>query len=47
MSEALNIYIEELRKPNHTVFCLDVSGSMSTGGLDELKEEFAEVRSYN
>lgn len=37
ITASLDMYIEELRKPTHTVFCLDVSGSMSTGGLDELK----------
>lgn len=38
MTEAFDIYIEQLRKPTHTVFCLDVSGSMFDGGLDELKD---------
>ena len=39
ISEAINLYIEELRKPTHTVFVLDVSGSMnSNNGLVELKE---------
>ncbi len=38
MTEALDIYVESLRKPNHTVFCLDVSGSMQGTGLEELKD---------
>ncbi len=38
MTEAFDLYIEQLRKPTHTVFCLDVSGSMFDGGLDELKD---------
>lgn len=38
ITEALDVYVEELRKPNHTVFCLDVSGSMSGAGLIELKD---------
>ena len=29
MTEAINLYIETLRKPTHTVFCLDYSGSMN------------------
>lgn len=37
MTEALNLYIEELRKPTHVVFCLDYSGSMYYGnGYDDL-----------
>ena len=39
ITEAINLYIEELRKPTHTIFVLDVSGSMnSNNGLEELKE---------
>ena len=38
IDEAINLYINELRKPTHTVFCLDLSGSMMSSGLDELKE---------
>ncbi len=38
ITEALDIYVEQLRKPNHTVFCLDVSGSMIGEGLDELQD---------
>lgn len=38
ITEALDLYVEQLRKPNHTVFCLDVSGSMYGYGLTELKD---------
>ena len=33
---ALNLYQSELRKPVHTVFCLDYSGSMNGSGYNEL-----------
>ena len=33
---ALNLYQSELRKPVHTVFCLDYSGSMYGSGYNEL-----------
>lgn len=38
ITQALNLYIEELRKPTHVVFCLDYSGSMLYNGIDDLKE---------
>lgn len=38
IKEAMDIYIEMLRKPTHVVFCLDISGSMSGSGLEELQE---------
>lgn len=38
ITKAINMYIDVLRKPNHTVFLLDVSGSMYGDGLDELSE---------
>lgn len=38
MTEALDLYVEELRKPTHTVFCLDISGSMNGYGLSELQD---------
>ncbi len=39
MNEAFDLYLEALRKPTHTVFVLDTSGSMnSNNGLIELKE---------
>ena len=36
MTEALNLYIEEMRKPTHVVFCLDYSGSMYGSGYEDL-----------
>lgn len=38
IKESLGIYQSELRKPVHTVFCLDYSGSMSGNGYNQLKE---------
>lgn len=38
MTKALNLYIEELRKPTHVVFCLDYSGSMQGYGIEELRD---------
>ena len=38
MNEAFDLYIEALRKPTHTVFVLDTSGSMGGSGLSELQE---------
>ncbi|MBR4262154.1 MAG: VWA domain-containing protein [Bacilli bacterium] len=38
MNKAFDIYVEDLRKPTHTVFCLDRSGSMNGSGINELKE---------
>lgn len=38
IKEALGIYQSELRKPVHTVFCLDYSGSMSGDGYNQLKK---------
>ena len=46
MSEAINLYIEKLRKPTHVVFCLDVSGSMYGNGLDTLKEAMNYILDY-
>ena len=38
ITKAISLYIESFRKPTHVVFCLDVSGSMSGDGLNELQE---------
>ena len=38
ISKAINLYIEELRKPGHTIFCLDYSGSMYGDGEEALVE---------
>ena len=46
MTDAINLYIEKLRKPTHVVFCLDVSGSMYYSGLDQLKEAMNFILDY-
>ena len=47
ITEALNLYIEKLRKSTHVVFCLDVSGSMYGEGIDELKEAMNYILDYD
>lgn len=47
MSYALNVYIELLRKPNHSVFVLDYSGSMYGSGIEELKSAMEYILSYD
>lgn len=47
ISEAMSMYIELLRKPTHVVFCLDISGSMSGKGLDELQEAMDYILDYD
>ena len=46
ITEAINLYIEALRKPTHVVFCLDTSGSMYNTGLDELKDAMNYILDY-
>lgn len=46
ITKAINLYIEELRKPTHVVFCLDYSGSMFGEGESELKEAMNYILSY-
>ena len=46
MSEAINLYIEKLRKSTHVVFCLDISGSMYGEGLDTLKDAMNYILNY-
>lgn len=46
ITEAINLYIEMLRKPTHVVFCLDISGSMYGEGLNELKEAMTYILDY-
>lgn len=46
MSYALNVYIEMLRKPNHSVFVLDYSGSMYGDGIEELKSAMEYILNY-
>ncbi len=38
ITKAIDLYIEQIRKPSHTVFCLDYSGSMYGEGRDQLVE---------
>ena len=47
ITEALNLYIEMLRKPTHVVFCLDISGSMSGDGIKELQEAMNYILDYD
>ena len=44
---ALNVYIEELRKPAHTVFCLDYSGSMYGSGYNDLTNAMNYILDYD
>ena len=46
ITKAIEVYIEELRKPTHVVFCLDVSGSMYGYGIEELKESMNYILDY-
>ena len=46
ITEAINLYIEALRKPTHVVFCLDTSGSMYNRGLSELKDAMNYILDY-
>lgn len=46
ITEAINLYIERLRKPTHVVFCLDYSGSMYNNGEKELKNAMKYILSY-
>ena len=47
ITEAINIYIETLRKPTHVVFCLDISGSMYGRGLEELQDAMNYILDYD
>lgn len=47
ITEAINLYIEMLRKPTHVVFCLDISGSMSGDGIKELQEAMNYILDYD
>lgn len=47
MTKAINLYIESIRKPSHTVFCLDYSGSMYGEGVRELTSAIKYILSYN
>lgn len=47
ITKSLNLYIEELRKPTHVVFCLDYSGSMAYNGIHDLKDAMDYILDYN
>ena len=47
ITKAINLYIEELRKPSHTVFCLDYSGSMYGEGNEALVEAMDYILDYD
>lgn len=44
--EALVLYQTEFRKPTHTVFCLDYSGSMYGEGIEELTDAMNYILDY-
>lgn len=46
ITKALNLYIENLRKPTHVVFCLDFSGSMYGQGFSELTNAMDYILDY-
>lgn len=46
MKEATLLYIDEFRKPSHTVFLLDYSGSMYGTGVEELRAAMNYVLNY-
>lgn len=46
ITEAINLYIEKFRKPTHVVFCLDISGSMTGEGLEELQDAMNYILDY-
>ncbi len=47
ITRALDLYIEELRKPTHVVFCLDYSGSMYGSGNEDLSSAMSYILDYN
>ena len=38
ITKAMKLYIDSLRKPSHTIFCLDYSGSMAGEGIKQLRD---------
>ncbi len=46
ITKAINVFIDELRKPGHTVFCLDFSGSMSGEGVNQLENAMEYILDY-
>ncbi|MGM9877514.1 MAG: VWA domain-containing protein [Bacilli bacterium] len=47
ITAAINLYIEELRKPTHVVFCLDYSGSMYGSGKEQLVGAMKYILDYD
>lgn len=47
ITKSINLYIEAIRKPTHTVFCLDYSGSMYGDGLTQLTNAMNFILDYN
>lgn len=47
ITRALDLYIEELRKPTHVVFCLDYSGSMYGSGYEDLANAMSYILDYD
>ncbi len=47
ITRALDLYIEELRKPTHVVFCLDYSGSMYGSGNEDLSSAMSYILDYD
>lgn len=47
ITKSINLYIEELRKPTHVVFCLDYSGSMGGSGEEELENAMRYILNYD
>lgn len=46
ITKSLNLYIENLRKPTHVIFCLDFSGSMTGKGISELRNAMNYILNY-
>lgn len=47
IAEAIAMYIDLLRKPSMTVFCLDYSGSMSGDGVEQLRDAMSFILNYD
>lgn len=47
MDSALALYIDSIRKPSVTAFCLDISGSMAGDGIQSLKDAMNYVLDYD
>ncbi len=47
MTDAINLYIEKIRKPTHVIFCLDYSGSMYGDGIKALRNSMNYILDYD